>query len=526
MFKKIVIPLLLVLSFMLASCTNAGTSDKQNSATSKEDISSPVSNTESNISEDNSQEDSEDDNKIENIIAVPKGYMGLISRLQTLVKDRLSPSFESNWNNGNFEDYELPDEFLGKPKREIEGDWGSMIVDMVDYVSGYPTPRIEQYGYALSDLNKDGIDELLFMSEDGFIHAIFTLCDNQPVLLDAFWPRYSCVILENSDIFARGSGSAEILEGTVRSLDKDTCDFITKTVFDYNKHGDIYTIESDGKKETVDKETMDDRLEQYPVDFEKTNKEYLEENKIKFVKFSFNKKETSPLLFFDGTDGDGKAVVLYSFDENNTYTTHQFKYNGLPIDDFVDEESAKIETDIIDNGKTLEFFTPDGKSFETAIGDIYCVGEPILDTAHVKTELKNLENSNERYIGSYSDIDIFPDDIEVKEDSITVDIDGDGKKDLITWEFTPADAKEYGEGYYFYSVEIKIGEKTLTVGESAYLPFLKEDVELFVFDADNDGYYDLGIYNKAHERFDWFAIFDLTGDEAFLALMYEITPQN
>ncbi len=523
MFKKIIALLLLVSLFLLASCANAGTPDKQNSNTSKEDISSPVSNTESNISEDNSQEDSEDDNKIENIIAVPKGYMGLVNKLQKLVNARLSPAFESYWNGGHSKDFELSDKFLGNPKREIEGDWSNMLIEMD---SSYSNPSVEKFGYALSDLNKDGIDELLFMSEDGFIHAMFTLCDNQPVLLDAFWSRYSCVILENGDIFARGSGGAEILEGTVRSLDKETCDFKTLIKYNYDGWENVYTIETDGKEETVDKETIDARLEQYPVDFEKTNKEYLEKNKIKFVNFVSIADEIYPILFFDGTEGDGKAFVLYTFDEHYMYLTRLYKYNGSKLEDFVDSELTKVETNIIDKDKTLKFFTPDGKSFETAIGDIYCVGEPILDTAHVKTELKNFENSNERYIGSYSDIDIFPDDIEVKEDSITVDIDGDGKKDLITWEFTPADAKEYGEGYYFYSVEIKIGEKTLTVGESAYLPFLKEDVELFVFDADNDGYYDLGIYNKAHERFDWFAIFDLTGDEAFLALMYEITPQN
>lgn len=521
MFKKIIASLLLVSLFLLASCTNAGTSDQQNSATSKEDTSSPVSNTESNISDEISEENSEDESISEELV-VPEGYSRLIVKLEELVRARLSPSFESEWNSGNFAVAESLDEFLGDADREIEYKISDMIVEL-DW--DYADSTVDQYGYALVDLNKDGVDELLFMSK-GFIHAIFTLCDNKPLLLDAFWSRYRCAILENGDIFTHGSNGAEYSEFEVRNVDKDTCELKTKTFYDYNTHDGIYTIETDGKKETVDKETIDARLEQYPIDFEKTNKEYLEENKIKFVKFGFNKKETSPLLFFDGTDGDEKAVVLYSFDENNTYTTHQFKYNGLPIDDFVDEESAKVETDIIDNGKTLEFFTPNGKSFETAIGDTYCVGEPILDTAHVKTELKNLENSNERYIGSYSDIDIFPDDIEIKEDSITVDIDGDGKKDLITWEFTPADAKEYGEGYYFYSVEIKIGEKTLTVGESAYLPFLKEDVELFVFDADNDGYYDLGIYNKAHERFDWFAIFDLTGDEAFLTLMYEITPQN
>ncbi len=268
--------------FLLASCTNAGTSDQQNSATSKEESSSPVSNTESDISEDNSQEDSEDDNKIENIIAVPKGYMGLISRLQTLVEDRLSPSFESNWNNGNFEDYELPDEFLGNPKREIEGDWSNMVVEMG---LPYSDPTVEKFGYAIADLNKDGIDELLFLKDDYSILAIFTLCDNQPILLDAFWPRYDCAILENGDIFTQGSDGADYSVFTVRSLDKDTCDFITKTVFDYNSHDEIYTIESDGKKETVDRETMDDRLSEYPEDFEATNRLYLKENNIKFVNF-------------------------------------------------------------------------------------------------------------------------------------------------------------------------------------------------------------------------------------------------
>jgi len=68
-------------------------------------------------------------------------------------------------------------------------------------------------GYAIHDINGDGVDELFIISgnyyESGiFIHAIFTHDGENPMLVDAFWTRHSCVIDENGIIYNYGSAGA------------------------------------------------------------------------------------------------------------------------------------------------------------------------------------------------------------------------------------------------------------------------------------------------------------------------------
>ena len=47
----------------------------------------------------------------------------------------------------------------------------------------------EQFGYTIKDLNQDGIDELILRLNNHVVIAIFTMVNNQPVLLDYYWNR-------------------------------------------------------------------------------------------------------------------------------------------------------------------------------------------------------------------------------------------------------------------------------------------------------------------------------------------------
>ena len=56
--------------------------------------------------------------------------------------------------------------------------------------------RDGRLGYAMCDLNGDGKPELLILSEDYTIHAIYTLRQDKPVLVGAYWSRKKCIIDE------------------------------------------------------------------------------------------------------------------------------------------------------------------------------------------------------------------------------------------------------------------------------------------------------------------------------------------
>ncbi len=57
------------------------------------------------------------------------------------------------------------------------------------------------YGYSISDINGDGIDELVLMLEDYTILAIFSIYNGKPVLLDSFTSTYKGYISADGHIY-------------------------------------------------------------------------------------------------------------------------------------------------------------------------------------------------------------------------------------------------------------------------------------------------------------------------------------
>ena len=65
-----------------------------------------------------------------------------------------------------------------------------------------------QCGYAIKDLNRDGVDELICMTEDGHVSAIFSLSGGKPNLLATFRERKRCWIDGNGYVHEDGSSGA------------------------------------------------------------------------------------------------------------------------------------------------------------------------------------------------------------------------------------------------------------------------------------------------------------------------------
>jgi len=76
----------------------------------------------------------------------------------------------------------------------------------------YPYPLNEELGYAIIDINHDGILELLLGTKSGLkdslLNSIFTLKDGKPVLLSSFWSRSNGMISTDGIIYSVGSGGA------------------------------------------------------------------------------------------------------------------------------------------------------------------------------------------------------------------------------------------------------------------------------------------------------------------------------
>jgi len=88
-----------------------------------------------------------------------------------------------------------------------------------------PYPFDEKLGYAVVDINDDGIPELLLGTINGLnsakLNSIYTLRDGEPVLLKSFWSRSRGVISADGVIYSVGSGGAAYTYLSSYRLDKN-----------------------------------------------------------------------------------------------------------------------------------------------------------------------------------------------------------------------------------------------------------------------------------------------------------------
>ena len=81
-------------------------------------------------------------------------------------------------------------------------------------------------GYAIRDINEDGIPELFILSKDqysdGMINALYTLQDNSAALVGAYWSRSRCALGVDGTIYLDGSSGAGDSFSAAYSLDRNT----------------------------------------------------------------------------------------------------------------------------------------------------------------------------------------------------------------------------------------------------------------------------------------------------------------
>ena len=187
-------------------------------------------------------------------------YAAVIEDFNKLVSYRLSPDFEESWNRG---DSFLYSGTLSKVlNTEAASHWPIMVLTMV---SGLDTPTHDSFGWVLYDMNKDGVQELFFVREDDSLLAVFTIANNSPVLIDAFWDRYKGVITEKGELYTLSTGGADENTYTIKALDK-TGNLTVITSF-YMNHGALKNDYFDHNDQPIDKKQFNELLKKYPFEF-------------------------------------------------------------------------------------------------------------------------------------------------------------------------------------------------------------------------------------------------------------------
>ncbi len=260
--KKLIVALLILSIILLSSC--AADTEKAPETTESVDTTVVDETTVTSLNEEsNIPEESTANEKGEDLfLALPNEYKEVIEDYKDIVEFRLSDRFESEWNNGNFGDY---DKYYNA---DIQGNFSYMILDMLDYIDN---PSTDSFGYILNDINDDTVPELFWITSDyEFIFAIFTINEGEACLLDAFWPRYKCRSLDSGVIYTMGSSGAAYTTYELRKLDKNSAQLTSVKEFGtdfYDENGSIlYYHVSDGKKEYISEDRIDELFLEYPFE--------------------------------------------------------------------------------------------------------------------------------------------------------------------------------------------------------------------------------------------------------------------
>ncbi len=234
-----------------------------------------------------------------------------------------------------------------------------------------------------------------------------------------------------------------------------------------------------------------------------------------------------PLLFLDKTNYTDQVYVLCAFEEGKLRVAEEFRYNGQELEEFIFQTDVAVETEIIDTTKAIRLFGPDGNGIEAKTGVIRCSGRPIDGTVEVRTEItQETSYEGQWFLGSYAEVKMFPEEITRGEKMISVDLNADGKRETIRWEFEPIeDIEAYGERFT-YAVLIEREGKVHRIEEEWVLPILEEDLAVFVADLNLDGECEVIVYDRGMSKFGGITIYRLEGEEYSEWMGYVINPES
>ena len=210
----------------------------------------------------------EDTNKVPELIdfssyeSILEIYKKMVDRYSSFTKERwIQGKYDNMYSFSSDKEYELWHRmfYSGSVQRPIPlGE------------SVYPKTGDNAYGYAIKDINGDGVEELILMTDSYDVIAIFTMKDGKPVLADNYAPRRYCWIDENGLIRVKretGGLTGRDAEYYLYKME----DGELKCVFGigskrniYLEHTGFYKIEN-GERSSISKEEWEELYAQYDV---------------------------------------------------------------------------------------------------------------------------------------------------------------------------------------------------------------------------------------------------------------------
>lgn len=229
--------------------------------------------------QDNVNKKSEQDIIIDKIVQtnVPTAYQTVLKEYQMILELRFSDSFFEKYEKGMSinlskklqQDLEKDVINVMGEKQKLGIHFYNMLVEMDSLLGGGGAP--EDFGYIIKDINQDSIDELFWVDKNHNILAMFTIREGQAELLDAFWPRYRAVLLNDSNLYIRSSSGADFTYWQIKELASNSTGFAEIETFgtyrvEQSHNEQIYFCITDNHQENINVNKLNKLLKKYPFE--------------------------------------------------------------------------------------------------------------------------------------------------------------------------------------------------------------------------------------------------------------------
>ncbi len=192
-------------------------------------------------------------------------YSSILQEYRLFVDNMASGNYASVNEDGIIFDDDVFDAHVND---DLSYHWFCMKHD-ANFFGDYSSMARNFFGYALEDFNEDGVDELILFDKYYTVLAIFSTVNGKPKLLDAYWTRYECAILDSGLLHMRVDDGAGDWVHAIQRVSPDGSELLN--VVQYGSRSDrqhpgeqhYYRIEN-GKEEEISEAELDTYFEQYP----------------------------------------------------------------------------------------------------------------------------------------------------------------------------------------------------------------------------------------------------------------------
>lgn len=121
----------------------------------------------------------------------------------------------------------------------------------------------DAFGFALTDLNHDGVDELILLLKDYTTLAIFTIVNNEIKLIDAYWSKHRCAIYDTGILYTLTSSGASQWYYRTQYISPENGEL--QLLQEYGNSNDKYYKINDGEKCVISENEFMEFQKVYPV---------------------------------------------------------------------------------------------------------------------------------------------------------------------------------------------------------------------------------------------------------------------